>query len=36
MPKITFIQPDGSAATVEIPNGLTVMEGALENDITGG
>ena len=35
MAKITFIQPDGSTATVEVPNGLTVMEGAIENDITG-
>ena len=35
MPRITFIQPDGSAATVEVPSGLTVMEGAIESDITG-
>ena len=35
MAKITFIQPDGSTATVEVPNGLTVMEGAIENDIAG-
>ena len=35
MARITFIQPDGSAATVEIANGLTVMEGAIENDVTG-
>ena len=35
MATITFIQPDGSAATVEVPSGLTVMEGAIENDITG-
>ena len=35
MPKITFIQPDGAAATVEIANGLTVMEGAVESGIPG-
>ena len=35
MARITFIQPDGSAATVEVPNGLTVMEGAIENGIAG-
>ena len=35
MARITFIQPDGSASTVEVPNGLTVMEGAIEHDITG-
>ena len=35
MARITFIQPDGSAATVEVETGLTVMEGAIENDITG-
>ena len=35
MARITFIQPDGSAETVEIANGLTVMEGAIENDVTG-
>ena len=35
MPRITFIQPDGAATTVEIANGLTVMEGAIENGIEG-
>ena len=35
MSKITFIQPDGAAATVEIADGLTVMEGAVENGIPG-
>ena len=35
MARITFIQPDGSTTTVEVENGLTVMEGAIENDITG-
>ena len=35
MPRITFIQPDGASATVEVANGLTVMEGAVENGIPG-
>ena len=35
MPRITFIQPDGASATVEIANGLTVMEGAVENGVPG-
>ena len=35
MPRITFIQPDGASATVEIASGLTVMEGAVENGVPG-
>ena len=35
MARITFVQPDGSATEVEVANGLTVMEGAIENDIAG-
>lgn len=35
MAKITFIQPDGSQATIEIESGKSVMEGARENDIPG-
>ena len=35
MARITFIQPDGAATTVEIANGLTVMEGAVESGIPG-
>ena len=35
MAKITFIQPDGAAATVEIENGLSVMEGAVQSGIDG-
>ena len=35
MPRITFIQPDGAATAVDIANGLTVMEGAVENGIAG-
>ena len=35
MPRITFVQPDGATSTVEIANGLTVMEGAVDNGIEG-
>jgi 2Fe-2S ferredoxin len=35
MPKITFIQPDGSSQTVEAEPGMTVMETARKNDIEG-
>ena len=35
MPKVTFIQPDGSAETVEIALGWSVMEGAVRNLVPG-
>ena len=35
MPKITFIQPDGAAQTVEIALGWSVMEGAARNLVPG-
>jgi ferredoxin, 2Fe-2S len=35
MPKITFIQPDGSSQVVEIQAGMTVMEAAKLNNISG-
>lgn len=35
MPKITFIQPDGSASVVEAVSGDSVMETAIDNDIDG-
>jgi len=35
MPKITFIEHDGTAHTVEGEIGSTVMETALKNDIAG-
>ncbi|HMN36357.1 MAG TPA: 2Fe-2S iron-sulfur cluster-binding protein [Hyphomicrobium sp.] len=35
MVKITFIQPDGQAQTVEAEPGLTVMEAAKMNNIPG-
>jgi 2Fe-2S ferredoxin len=35
MPKITYIAHDGSARTVDVPVGWTVMEGAVKNRIPG-
>jgi 2Fe-2S ferredoxin len=35
MPKITFIQPDGTAQEVEAQSGMTVMETAKKNDVEG-
>jgi 2Fe-2S ferredoxin len=35
MPKVTYIQPNGVARTVEAPSGGTVMEAAIDNDVAG-
>jgi len=35
MPKVTFIQPDGTRQTVEIAIGWSVMEGAVRNSVPG-
>jgi len=35
MAKITYVSHDGKKNTVEVPVGLTVMEGALQNNIQG-
>mgnify|MGYP002858309892 FL=1 len=35
MPKITYIEKNGKSHTVEVANGLTVMEGAVQNNIPG-
>jgi 2Fe-2S ferredoxin len=35
MARITFIQPDGNATTVEIEGGVSVMEGALKHEVPG-
>ena len=35
MPKITYIDNQGNSKTIEVENGLTVMEGAVQNDIPG-
>lgn len=35
MPKIIYITPDGERHDVDVQTGYTVMEGAINNDITG-
>ena len=35
MPKITYIEHDGKTHTIEVANGLTVMEGAVQNNVPG-
>ena len=35
MPKITYKDHHGTSKTIEVENGLTVMEGAIQNEISG-
>jgi 2Fe-2S ferredoxin len=35
MPKITYIEHNEKTHTVDVPNDLTVMEGAVQNNIPG-
>ena len=35
MPKITYKDNQGNSKTIEVENGLTVMEGAIQNSIPG-
>jgi len=35
MAKITYIEFDGKTHVVDVPSGLTIMEGAIENNISG-
>ena len=35
MAKITYIEYNGKSHTIEVSNGLTVMEGAVQNNIPG-
>ena len=35
MPKITYIEHDGKIHTIEVASGLSVMEGAVQNNIPG-
>ena len=35
MAKITYIEHNGNSHTVDVDNGLSVMEGAVQNDIPG-
>ena len=35
MPKITYIDSNGNSKTIDVANGLSVMEGAIQNNIPG-
>ena len=35
MPKITYIEQNGKIHSIEVANGLSVMEGAVQNNIPG-
>ena len=35
MPKINYKDKDGNSKIIEVENGLSVMEGAIQNDIPG-
>jgi len=35
MARITYIEHNGKSHTINVENGLTVMEGAVQNDISG-
>ena len=35
MPKITYVEHGGKSHTIEVANGLSVMEGAVQNNIPG-
>ena len=35
MPKITYIEDNGKSHTINVSNGLSVMEGAIQNNIPG-
>jgi 2Fe-2S ferredoxin len=35
MPRITYIESTGTPHTVDVPSGLSVMEGAIRNNIPG-
>ena len=35
MPKVKYIEHNGKSHTIYVPNGLSVMEGAIQNNIPG-
>ena len=35
MPKVTYKDFQGNSKTIEVENGLSVMEGAIQNDVPG-
>ena len=35
MPRITYIEHNSKSHTIDVPKGLSVMEGAIQNNVTG-
>jgi Ferredoxin len=35
MPRITYIEHNGKSHSIEVPKGLSIMEGAVQNNIIG-
>ena len=35
MPKVKYIEHNGKSHTIDVPNGLSVMEGAIQNNVPG-
>ena len=35
MPKIKYIEHSGKSHVIDVPNGLSVMEGAVQNNVLG-
>jgi 2Fe-2S ferredoxin len=35
MPEVTYIEPDGTAVTVEVPAGISLMRGAMDAGVDG-
>jgi 2Fe-2S ferredoxin len=35
MPKVILITPEGTRREIDVPNGWSLMEGAVQNDVTG-
>ena len=35
MPKIIYIEHNNKSHTIDVPNGLSVMEGAVQNNVIG-
>ena len=35
MPKIKYIEDNGKSHVIDVPNGLSVMEGAVQNNVPG-
>jgi 2Fe-2S ferredoxin len=35
MPQVKYIEHNGKSHTIDVPNGLSVMEGAIQNNVPG-